>query len=75
MKTNILPVSAFLAALAATLTFPVGATAAAFAFTATGLLAVFTADYGRTIEPVRVPADIVPFGSPGRHAEQLCHAA
>ncbi len=71
MKTNILPLVAFLAALMATLTFPVGATAAAFAFTATGLLAVFAADYGRAIEPVRVPAGIVPFGGPGRQEELL----
>ena len=75
MKTTILPITAFLGALAATLTFPVGATAAAFAFTATGLHAVFAADYGRTVEPVRVPAEVVPFDSPGSDARQLGEAA
>ena len=65
MKTSIIPIIAFLAALAAIVTFPVGATAAAFAFTATGLLAMFSADYGRSIKPVRVSAEILAFDSRG----------
>jgi len=74
MKTTILPITAFLAALAATLTFPVGATAAAFALTATGVLSILAADYGRDLDPVSVEAQIVPFTPPARHAG-LRHAA
>jgi hypothetical protein len=43
---------------------PVSAAAAAIAFTATGLLSVLVADYGRTLAPVRAPAEILPFDAP-----------
>ena len=63
MKTSTLPVTAFLATLVAIIALPVGPAAAAIAFTATGLLSVFAADYGRTLEPVRAPAQVVPFAA------------
>jgi hypothetical protein len=47
MKTNILPLIAFLAAIAAVALVPVSAAAACGAFTVTGLLATLVADYGR----------------------------
>jgi hypothetical protein len=75
MKTSTLPVTAFLAVLVAIIVLPVGAAAAAIAFTATGLLSVLAADYGRSLEPVRIPAEILPFGAPARRSAALCEAA
>jgi hypothetical protein len=68
MKNSTLLFTAFLATFVAILVLPVSAAAAATAFTATGLIAVLTADYGRILAPVRVPAEIVPFGAPGSKA-------
>lgn len=64
MKTSTLPVTAFLATLVAIIVLPFGGAAAAIAFTATGLLSVFVADYGRNLKPVTVPAEILHFGAP-----------
>jgi hypothetical protein len=75
MKNSTLLFSAFLATLVAIVVLPVGAAAAAIAFTATGLLSVLVADYGRSIEPVRAPAQVVPFGSPDCRAAALRRAA
>jgi hypothetical protein len=61
MKNNILTIKALVAVIAAVLFIPVGVGAACFAFTAAGFLAVFAADYGRSLEPVQVEAEIVPF--------------
>jgi len=69
MKTNILPLIAFLAALGAILLVPVGAVAAAFAFTVTGVLSLLAADYGHTLEPLKARAEVVPF------APQACEPA
>jgi hypothetical protein len=66
VKSTILPISAFLASVVAFVLLPVGAVAAGIASTVAGLLSVFVADYGRTIEPLRAPAQAVPFGSNGR---------
>jgi hypothetical protein len=68
MNSNSLLISAFLSAIAAIALLPVSGTAAGLAFTATGILTVLFADYGRTLSPVRVPAPILPFHSPGRAA-------
>ena len=67
MNTTILPVIAFLAASAAYILLPVGAVAAAMTLTATGVLAIFLADYGRAMEPVKATAEIVEFEPQGRH--------
>jgi hypothetical protein len=61
MKTNILPLIAFLAAIAAFAILPVSAVAASFAVTVTGILSILFSDYGRSLEPVRVPAPVLPF--------------
>ena len=63
-NTNVLPAKVLLAALVAVIVLPVGAAAACAAVTATGMLSVFMADYGRTIEPVGVSAEVVPFDAP-----------
>jgi len=68
MKNSTLLFAAFLATFVAIIVLPVGAAAAAIAFTSTGLLSVLVADYGRTLAPVRVPAEVVPFGAPGARA-------
>jgi len=74
MKTHLLPVIAFLASLFAFAFLPIGATAASIALSVTGMLSVFAADYGRVLEPVRVPAPVVPLHAPrARLAE--CEAA
>jgi len=74
MNTRILPVIAFLAALAAFILLPVGAVAAGTTLAAAGMLAVFAADYGRTIEPVRYTAATVAFQAHAC-AGALCQAA
>jgi len=74
MKTNALPIIAFLAAIAASVLLPVSAVAASIALSVTGTLSVLAADYGRTVGPVRDPAPVVPFRAPrARLAE--CRAA
>jgi hypothetical protein len=65
MNSNSLLISAFLSAVAAVALLPVSATAAGLAITATGILTVLFSDYGRDMGPVRTPAPIVPFRSPG----------
>ena len=68
MNSNSLLISAFLSAIAAVALLPVSGTAAGLAITATGILAVLFADYGRNLGLVQVPAPILPFHSPGRAA-------
>lgn len=75
MKTNSLPVTALLAVIAAIAFIPVGVAAAALAFTSTGLVAMLASDYGRTLEPVRAQAGIVPFEVGVRGAARLNEAA
>jgi len=60
MKTPVLPVIAYLAAVAAFALIPASAVAASIAVAVTGTLSVFAADYGRGIEPLRGPAPVVP---------------
>jgi len=67
MKTNVLPIKAFLASLGAIALFPFTAVAAAATFTVTGVFAIIVADYGRTIEPLRVNAAVVPFAGAVSH--------
>jgi hypothetical protein len=75
MKNSTLPITAFLAVLVGIIFLPVGATAAAIAFTATGLLSVFVTDYARELEPIRVPSEILPFGAPACKAAAMRKAA
>ncbi len=75
MNTHTLSITAFLAALAAAVAFPVSVAASCVALTVTGTLAVLLADYGRTVEPLRVPAVIVPFNRPSLPDERLFEAA
>jgi hypothetical protein len=75
MKSNILLISAVLAAIAALLLLPVNAAAAGVAFTAAGVFSVFMSDYGRSIRPVRVSAQIVPFSAAGITPARLNEAA
>lgn len=60
MKTNILAISSVLAAIAI---LPVSTGAAGIILVATGILAVFAADYGRIPAPLGVRAEIIPFSS------------
>jgi hypothetical protein len=75
MKTNILPSVAYLGAIAACLLLPVSAAAASIAVSATGMLCVLAADYGRNLEPVRVNSRVVPFNEPGCPAAAFREAA
>jgi hypothetical protein len=75
MKTTSLPIKALLAVIAAVALIPVAPAAAALAFTSTGLIAMLASDYGRTLEPVRAQAGIVPFELGGRGAARLNEAA
>jgi hypothetical protein len=75
MNNSSLPIKAFLGVLLAIILLPFGGAAAAIAFTATGLLSILAADYGRNLEPVRVTASVVPFEGPGRGPAVLSEAA
>jgi len=61
MKTNILPVIAFLAVIAAFVLLPVSAVAASIGLSVTGMISVVAADYSRGMEPIRAQAPAVPF--------------
>ena len=74
MKTSVLPIIAFLAAIAAFVFLPVSAVGASIALSVTGMLSVVGADYGRSIEPVRVPAQVVAL-DPERRPSVECPAA
>jgi hypothetical protein len=75
MKNTSLPIKAFLAALAAMAFLPVGPGTASIAFTVTGLLAILLSDYGREVEPLRTPANVVLFDFSHRKLSQLNEAA
>jgi hypothetical protein len=75
MKNNSIPILAFLAVLVATILLPISAGGACIALTVTGVLAILAADYGRTVEPLRVPANVIAFEIPGRKAAALGKAA
>jgi hypothetical protein len=60
MKTTSLPLVTFLAAIAAFALLPVSAVAASFAVTVAGILSILAADYGRSLEPLRVLAPVIP---------------
>jgi len=74
MKTPILPVIAYLAAVAAVTLLPVSAAAASIALSVTGMLSILAADYGRNLEPPRGPAPVVPIGL-SRPALSECRVA
>ena len=69
MKTNLLPIIAFLAPVAAFALLPVSAVAAGIALSATGVITVFAADYGRNVEPLRAPTQVVAFSAQRPSAE------
>jgi len=75
MKNNSLPILAFLAVLAAALFLPIGENAASIALTVTGVIAMLSADYGRELRPLRVPANVVPFEATGHRTAGLRRAA
>jgi hypothetical protein len=67
MKSTLLTISSALTAL---VVLSVSAAAAGILFVATGIVAVFVTDYGRTILPLRVRAEIIPLSSNNR--SQVC---
>ncbi len=75
MNTHILTISSVLAAILALFILPVSTAAAGIAFLVSGILAVFVADYGRSIEPLKPRAEIIPFDSNGPLADGLSEAA
>jgi hypothetical protein len=75
MKTNVLPLIAFAAAIAAFVILPVSAVAASIAVSVTGIASILVADYGRDIEPLRAGPEIIPFDAPGRLQGALREAA
>ncbi len=64
MKTNVLPLIAFLAALAAFVLLPVSFVTASIALSVTGMISVIAADYGRSAKPLRVPARVISIDVP-----------
>jgi hypothetical protein len=75
MKSNALSISVILAALLAVVILPVSTIAAANAVAAVGILAVFVADYGRTIKPLGLRAEVIPFVSAPSARNRSCAAA
>ena len=74
-NTSSLPIIAFLAAIAAFVLLPVSAVGAAIAFSATGMIAVFAADYGRNLEPLRAEAQVVALNEARRPSVEFRTAA
>jgi hypothetical protein len=60
IKTTVLHNFALMGLAASLLAVPFDATAVALTFALVGILAVFFADYGRNMEPLRVPAKVIP---------------
>jgi hypothetical protein len=75
MKTTALPIIAFLAAIAAFVFLPMSAVAASIAFSIIGMLWVVGADYGKSLEPVRVPAQVFAFEAARRPSAESRAAA
>jgi hypothetical protein len=75
MNTNLLSISSVLAASAALVTATVGVVASGIAFTVVGVLAIFALDYRRTLAPVTLPAEVVPFNPTGRSMPEMWLAA
>jgi hypothetical protein len=75
MKTNTLPLVAFLAAIAAYAFLPVSAVAAFVALSVTGVLSVAVADYGRRMQPLRSESRAIPLVAPGHPSAGLRKAA
>ena len=75
MNSNVLTISSVLAAAAAVILLPVSTAAAAFTFTAVGILSVLVSDYSRTFRPFSPRAEIIPFNSTGRPSALLREAA
>jgi hypothetical protein len=72
MKSTLLTISSALTAL---VVLSASAAAAGILFVATGIVAVFVTDYGRTITPLRVRAKIIPLDSNNSGQEFLRAAA
>jgi hypothetical protein len=53
MKSNILPISAALSMIIVAALLPLSITAAGIAATLVAIVAIFHADYGRNLEPLR----------------------
>jgi hypothetical protein len=76
IRTRLLQNAALLGLTASLLALPFfGAAAAGITFALTGVLAIVIADYGRSIEPLRVPGQVVPIGEPGRPSSDYREAA
>lgn len=75
IRTTLIQNAALLGLTASLLALPLGVAAAGITFALTGVLAVIIADYGRNIEPLRVPAQVVPIGEPGRPTSDYREAA
>jgi hypothetical protein len=75
IKATLLHNIALMSLAATLLLLPFDATAAAMALAFIGLLAIAFADYGRNIEPLRVPAEVVKMGDSDGSAADLRAAA
>lgn len=64
MNSNTLISLLFASLVASLLAAPFGASLAAVALSVSGVFAVLIADYGRTIEPLRVRAAVIRFAPP-----------
>jgi hypothetical protein len=75
MKSNILPISAALAAIAVVALLSVSVTAAGIAATVFSLLAIIHADYGRNTEPLRPAFQVTAFEPVDCKSTELGEAA
>jgi hypothetical protein len=75
MKTNLLQVSAVLAAIVVAALLPISISAACNAACMAGLLAIICADYGRNLEPLRPDSQVFAFYPADSKLVGLGHAA
>lgn len=75
IKVSLLHSLAAIGLAASLVALPIDATAAAITFALVGILAVLFADYGRNLEPLRVPAEVIPLDRPAGAAPDLRAAA
>jgi membrane protein implicated in regulation of membrane protease activity len=75
MKSNILAISAALAAFVVAVLLPISVTAAGIAATLVSIVAILCADYGRNLEPLRPELKAAEFDFAGRNQAELSEAA
>jgi hypothetical protein len=75
MKSKLLSLFPIASAAAVLLLIPVSTAAAGITFTITGVITLLALDYGRSFEPLRARARIIPIGDLSRSPQDYREAA